>query len=473
MILPLFVSIIYVEGIRNVISFLIPIVILITSGLLLTLGKKKGLSIGAREGFVIVGLSWIIISFFGAFPFVISGEIDNFFDAFFEMTSGFTTTGASILDEPAELSHSMLFFRSFSHWIGGMGILVFILAVIPESKEGSSFHILRAESPGPSVGKLVSKMQVTSRILYLIYMGLSLLEFIVLLIIPDKNMGVFESFIYTFGTAGTGGFATTSNSFMNNYYSIASQYTVAVFMILFGINFSMFYLILIGNFKDVYKNEELRFYLITILVSVTIISFNIYHLYHNVEHTFRYSFFTVASIITTTGFSNVDYSVWPTFSLIIVIILTSFGACAGSTAGGIKSSRVLIITKYQGHKIKSMINPRRVETLYLDGKPIDKDILESVKAFIIAYVTILVFGALLISIYNPKFNDLDPITSITASLTCLSNVGPGLGKVGPTGNFSNFSSFSKVVLALEMIAGRLEIFPIFILFYPRTWRKRV
>lgn len=476
MALPLVVGFIYKEGIRNALAFIIPMGLLLLIGGLLILGRQKVSSFGAREGFIIVGLAWILLSLFGSLPFLISGEVKNFFNAFFEITSGFTTTGSSCLTdaELSNMSHSLLFWRSFSHWIGGMGILVFILAVIPESKEGSAVHILRAESPGPQVGKLVSKMQVTSRILYLIYIGLSLLEFLILLIIPDKRMGLFESFIYTFGTAGTGGFATQGASI--GYYSVASQYVIATFMLIFGINFSMFYFILIGNFKDVFENEELKAYLLMVLISIIAIGCNIYHLYDSFEKTFRYSFFTVTSIISTTGFANVDYFAdgWPAFSIIIITILTACGACAGSTAGGLKNSRVLIIAKYQSSKIKSMINPRRVETIYLDGKPINKDVLESVKAFFVSYIILLILFAVVIAIYNPKMSDKNPLTYLSASLTCISNVGPGLTpKIGPSGSFSDFSSFSKVMLSIEMIAGRLEIFPILVLFYPRAWRKRV
>lgn len=477
MILPLIVSFIYVEGIRNYISFLIPIVSLVLLGVLLSIRKINNTKIGIREGIIIVGISWISMSLFGCIPFLVSGEIPDFFSAFFEITSGFTTTGASALtgDQIESLSHSMLFWRSFSHWIGGMGVLVFILAIIPESKDGSSVHILRAESPGPQVGKLVSKMQVTSRILYLIYIALSIIELIVLLILPDEKIGFFEALIYTFGTAGTGGFATTGASIA--CYLPCTQYVIAIFMIIFGINFSMFYFILIGNFKEVFKNEELRFYLIIVILSVVIICFNTYSIYNNFEETFRYSFFTVASIISTTGFANVDYldpnATWPALSLIIICLLSVFGSCAGSTAGGMKMSRVLIITKYSGAKIRNQISPRKVEVIRMDGKVIDKPVIDSTVAFFVVFFIVLVICALLISIYNPNMPSLDPLTSFTASLACISNIGPGLGLVGPSGGFSDFSPFSKMVLSLEMIAGRLELFPILVMFYPKTWMRRV
>lgn len=486
MILPLAVSLIYREGIRHALAFIIPILLLLLIGFLLRLSKNKNQSFGAREGFIIVGLAWLLLSLFGCIPFIISGEVKNFFDAFFEITSGFTTTGSSCLPSLEGMAHSILFWRSFSHWIGGMGILVFILALIPESKEGSAVHILRAESPGPQVGKLVSKMQVTSRILYLIYIGLTALEFIILMCMNDPMLkstanggfgeNIFNSLLLTFGTAGTGGFAPFDGGCI--LIAARSQYVIAAFMMIFGINFTMFYYILIRNFKDIWRNDELKLYLCMIIVSVLAISFNIYHIYKNIEETFRYSFFTVTSIISTTGYANADYfkagAQWPGLSICIITILTFCGACAGSTAGGMKTSRILIITKYQTSKIKAMINPRRVETIYLDGKPINKDTLESVKAFFASYFAVFALCAILISIYNPNMKDADVVTYLSSSLTCISNVGPGLSPmVGPTGTFANYSSFSKVILAVEMIAGRLEIFPILVLFYPRAWKKRV
>lgn len=474
---PLLVSFIYLEGMRNYMSFLIPILALVVIGLLISGPKIKNTSIGIREGIIIVGLSWIFMSLFGCIPFLVSGEIKNFFTALFEITSGFTTTGATALtgDQIESLSHSMLFWRSFSHWIGGMGVLVFILAIIPESKDGSSVHILRAESPGPQVGKLVSKMQVTSRILYLIYIVLTLVEFVILLIIPDDKIGVFESIVYSLGTAGTGGFSTTGASIAA--YQPVTQYVIAIFMLIFGINFSMFYFILIGNFKEVAKNEELRFYFCVVVLSVAVICVNTYHLYNNFEETFRYAFFTVASVISTTGFANVDYldpaKTWPALSISIVCLLTIFGACAGSTSGGMKLSRVLIVGKYSTSKIKNQISPRKVDVIRMDGKVLDKSVIDSSVAFFVVYFVVLVVCAILVSIYNPNMPDLDITTSVTASLTCISNVGPGLGLVGPSGSFANFSGFSKVIFSIEMIAGRLELFPILVMFYHKTWMKRV
>ena len=472
MLLPLFVSIIYSEGIRNVLSFLIPIVIFGGLGLLLSYNKLKKEKIGAKEGIIIVGLTWIIISLFGCIPFLISKEIPNFFDAFFEMASGFTTTGASILQDVEKLSYSMIFWRSFSHWIGGMGVLVFILALIPESKEGSSMHILRAESAGPQVGKLVSKMKATSRILYLIYFTLTILEILFLTLGPDEKMTFFNSVIYSLGTAGTGGFSMDSTGLQ--FYSSYSQYVIAIFMLIFGINFSMFYLILIKNYKEVFKNEELKLYFIIVIASVALITANIYSIYKDFGDSFRLAFFQVVSIITTTGYSTVNYSTWPSITLIIIICLTAFGACAGSTAGGIKLSRIIILFKTFIRKVKQTISPRKVESIKINGKIVDDNTVEGVQSYIVAYIIILLLCAFLISV-----DGFDITTNITASLTCISNVGPGLSDVGaglidigPAGNFSGFSNFSKFILTVEMIAGRLEIFPILVLFSKNTWSNK-
>lgn len=401
----------------------------------------------------------------GCIPFIISKEIPNFFDAFFEMASGFTTTGASILVNVEELSHSILFWRSFSHWIGGMGVLVFILALIPESNEGSSMHILRAESPGPQVGKLVSKMKATSRILYLIYFVLTFVQILFLYLGPDEKMSFFNSVIYSLGTAGTGGFSVDANGLTD--YSNYSQYVIAIFMLIFGVNFSIYYLLLIKNFKEIYKNEELKVYLLILVVSVAIITLNIYETYQNFEESFRLSLFHVASIITTTGYSAIDYNNWPAISLIIIISLTAFGACAGSTAGGIKISRIIILFKTFIRKIKQTISPRKVESIKINGKIVDDDTVEGVQSFIVAYIIILFLCAFIISI-----DGFDLVTNFTASLTCISNVGPGLNVVGPAGNFRGFSDLSKFVLAVEMIAGRLEIFPILVLFSKNTWSRK-
>lgn len=475
LVLPLIVSLIYEEGLKNYLAYLIPSASLFILGHLINVKKLKSSKMLVREGMIIVGLSWILLSLFGCIPFMIIGEIPNFFDAFFEMASGFTTTGASIItsDKVEALSKSVQFWRSFSHWIGGMGVLVFILAIIPESKEGSSLHILRAESPGPQVGRLVSKMASSSRILYLIYIFLTASEFLFLVLGPDKEMNVFNSLIYTLGTAGTGGFGIHAEGFAA--FTPYTQYVVAIFMIVFGINFTMFYFLLIRNVKDVFKNTEIKVYLITVFASIAIICINLYTsvggIYEDIEFNFRTSLFQVASIVSTTGYSSIDFNQWPVLSKIILLILTCFGGCAGSTAGGLKVSRATILFKSAASKIKRMVTPRKVETIYMDGKPVSNDTLESVSSYFIVYFMVFVVCTILISIYNPGMT-LDVETSFTASFTCLNNVGPGLGQVGPAGSFAGFSDFSKLVLTIEMIAGRLELIPILLLFSPNMWKKR-
>lgn len=463
---PLLMCVIYQEDFINYLAFLIPIALLVLFGWLFTFKKAKDTKMLAREGFIIVGLTWIIIALFGCLPFIISKEIPSFFDAFFEISSGFTTTGASILTDVTKLSKSMLFWRSFSHWIGGMGVLVFILAVIPESKDGTSIYILRAESPGPQVGKLVSKMQVTSRILYLIYFGLTIVEFLLLWLGPDKQMDAFNSLVYALGTAGTGGFAVDPQSI--ELYSNYSQYVIAIFMLVFGINFSLFYFILIGNFKEFFNNEEVRWYFGIVFISIALIFINIYSIYQNVEQTFRLSLFQVATIMSTTGYSTANFDMWPSFAKGVIVILMFFGASAGSTAGGMKISRVMILVKSTFKKIKNMISPRKVETIYIDKKPVNESVIEASQTYFIVYMIIFIVCALLISIDN-----FDMLTNITASLACISNIGPGLSMVGPYGSYSEFSDFSKIILSFEMIAGRLELFPMLILFNPKTWSRRL
>lgn len=476
LVLPLIVSIIYKEGLRFYLAFIIPIVLLTLVGILFNIKKAKNTNMVAREGLIIAGLSWLVLSLFGCLPFIISKDIPNFFDAFFEIVSGFTTTGASVVPDVTLLHHSIIFWRSFSHWIGGMGILVFILMIIPESKDGSSMHILRAESPGPQVGKLVSKMRVTSRILYLIYIVLTMTQFLFLWLGPDEQMTAFNSIIYTLGTAGTGGFAMDPLSL--ELYAPYSQYVIAVFMFIFGVNFSLYYLILIGNIKEVFRNEELKWYISIVGIAIVLLCVSNFKIYDTFEETFRHAFFQVASILSTSGYSTAGYSTywvsdnyvimggWPVFSQVLIFILMFFGACAGSTAGGLKITRINILVKSMFKKIKNIINPRKVEVLHIDKRPVDNKTVEVVQNYFVLYMMILLICALIISIDG---NDM--VTNLSASLSCVSNIGPGLNQVGPYGSFAIFSPFSKVILSLEMIAGRLELFPLLVLFSPKTWAR--
>lgn len=471
LLLPLLVGAIYKESWDTTLfAFFITALGSFVVGVLLNIPKPKSKKILPRSSFIIVALSWIVVAMVGALPLVISREIPNFFDAFFEMSSGFTTTGASICTDVELLSHSILFWRSFSHWIGGMGVIVFILAILPDDKEGSNMHILRAESPGPSVGKLVSKVSATARILYLIYIGLTIIEFLFLFLGPDKKMDLFNSICITLGTAGTGGFSVLNSGCAA--YSIYSQYVISIFMILFGINFTLFYLLLIGKFKSVWKNEELRTYITLVLGSTFFIAITLFVKkipeYSNFEECFRHSLFQVASIVSTTGYVTTDYSLyWPPVCLMVIILLMLTGPCAGSTGGGIKISRINLLFKSIVQKVRTMINPRKVELIKDSGQIVDDEVVKGAEIFIILYVALLFFVTFVIS-----FDGFDLVTNFTATLSCISNVGPGLNVVGPTGNFAGFSNFSKFVLSLTMITGRLELFPMIALFVPRTWRTK-
>lgn len=466
MFFPMLIAIIYKETLRNILAFAIPMVSLITIGKLISFKKETETNkMSAREGIIIVGITWIMLALFGSIPLMISKEIPNFFNAFFEMSSGFTTTGASIVEDVTKLSHSILFWRSFSHWIGGMGVLVFILAIIPESKEGSSMHLLKAESPGPQVGKMVSKMQITSRILYLIYFCLTVIMIALLWLGPDDKMNFFNSTVYSLGTAGTGGFAVDPDGLAS--YAAYSQYVIAGGMLVFGINFSLFYLILIKKAKEAFKNEELRLYLAIVVISVVTIFATVYSTFNNIEEAFRHSLFQVATIVSTTGYATYDFIQWPTLALGILFILMFSGGCAGSTAGGMKVTRLGILFKSSIRKVKNEVSPRKVEMVSVDGKALNDSVIESVQSYFVLYMFIAVICAVIYS-----FDGFDLLTNFTASITCLSNVGPGLTAViGPMGNFAGFSNFSKLLMAFEMIAGRLELFPILILFNPKTWRK--
>ncbi len=475
LVLPLLVCAIYREEWINYVAFLVPMALLFGLGTLCNVRKAKSSKLLAKEGFIIVGLSWFLLTFFGALPLMISGQIPNFFDAFFEMASGFTTTGASIVTDVTKLSRSILIWRAFSHWIGGMGVLVFILAFVPDGKDGSSIHILRAESTGPQVGKLVTKMKASSRILYLIYLGMTVLQILILWLGPDQKMGLFQSAFYSFGTAGTGGFAMDPDCLAS--YTAYSQYVIAIFMLLFGVNFSMYYLILLGRFKEVFKNDELKSYLIIVFTAVLLICLNVYSVFENAELTFRNALFHVASLISTTGYAICDYDKWASLSKVVLIFVMITGACAGSTAGGMKVSRVNTLAKGTFREVRSMISPRKVETVRENGKPITDAMVHSVQTFFCTYIALLLLCTLLIAwddftiLQNGVLVTADLTTHFSASLTCISNVGPGFSLVGPACNFSAYSGFSKMVLSVEMIAGRLELFPVILLFCPSTWKR--
>lgn len=456
---PLLVGIIYSENLY--LAFLVPMGSLLAIGLPLSFIKTKDKSIYAKEGFVTVALTWIIMSLFGALPFILSGQIPNFVDAVFETVSGFTTTGGSILREVESLYHGIQFWRLFTHWIGGMGVLVFVLAILPATDAGI-MHVFRAEAPGPSVGKLVSKLTFTARILYGIYMVLTVVQVVFLLC---GNMPLFDSVLHAFSTAGTGGFGIKNNS-VAYYDSAYIEMVIAVFMFIFSINFNLFYLILIGNFKKAIKSEELRTFAIIILVATFAIAINLLSTGIQFGKALRFSFFQVTSIGSTTGFSTDDFNEWPALSKAILLILTIVGACAGSTGGGIKVSRLIILGKSSYKDVKKMLHPRSAVTIKFEGEPIERDVERGVRSYFIIWVIIVVLCTLLLSL---DFNDI--LTNFTATLACIGNVGPGLNAVGPMGNYAFYSPFSKVLLSFVMLAGRLEIFPILILFSPHTWRK--
>ncbi len=442
-------------------AFLTTIIMLWLLGTILTSIKFKNKDIYAREGFVITALSWIVLSFFGAMPFYFSETIPSFIDCFFETVSGFTTTGATILTEIEGLPLSILFWRSFTHWIGGMGVLVFLLAIIPMGGD-RSMYIMKAEAPGPLVGKLVPKVKSTAKLLYLIYIFLTIAEMLFLLI---GGMPLFDSIVTAFSTAGTGGYSI-KNASIAAYNSPYIEYVIAIFMMTFGINFNLFYLLIMKDFADIFKNEELKYYLGIIGVATLLITANIVSMYDSIEQAFRYAFFQVTSVITTTGFITQNFELWPEFSKTILVVIIMIGACGGSTGGGLKVSRLVIVLKMITQELKRMVHPRSVNIIKLDGMKIEQETVDSVTSFFVIYI-FLIFGSfILISVDNFDFT-----TSLTAVMTCVGNVGPGLGGVGPVENFSIFSPFVKLVLCMDMLLGRLEIFPLVMLFSPAVWKK--
>lgn len=441
--------------------------ILLIAGILLLFCRKERGGFYAREGFVCVGLSWIVMSILGCLPFYISREIPNYLDALFEIVSGFTTTGSSILADVEALSKGILYWRSFSHWLGGMGVLVFLLALAPSKKNGFTMHILRAESPGPDVGKLVPKMKQTAMILYILYIVLTVLNIIFLLI---GKMPVFDAVCTAFGTAGTGGFGIKADSIAG--YSPYLQNVTTIFMLLFGVNFSCYYLILIGQIKNVFKDEEFRLYIGIVLTSIVLITWNLSNVqeslgYSGIGETIRHAAFQVATIMTTTGFATTDFDLWPSFSKAILICLMIIGASAGSTGGGFKCGRMLLVFKSLRRNIKKILYPQNIKVIKNNGRMVDEKVIENTNAYLAAYVIIIILSFIAVSL-----DGFSITTNITAVLACFNNIGPGFEAVGPTCNFSGFGILSKLVLIVDMLAGRLEIFPILILFSRSTWRRK-
>ena len=454
--LPCVVALIYQE--KKGFSFFIMMIICLLLGFLLRYKKPKNHVFYAKEGFVTVAASWIVLSFFGGLPFVLNGDIPSVVDAMFETVSGFTTTGSSILSDVEALSKCSLFWRSFTHWIGGMGVFVFVLAVMPLTG-GQNIHLMRAESPGPSVGKLVPKLRTTSMILYKIYFVMTV---IMVLLLLAGRMPLFESLLLSFGAAGTGGFGILNTGCAT--YTPYVQYVIAVFMILFGVNFNVYYFLLIRRFKEAIKYEELKYYLLFIGASVTLITVNICRTFPTLEEAFRHAFFQVSSIITTTGYSSFDFNGWPEFSKVILILLMFSGACAGSTGGGIKVSRLVMMLKTVKKELLFYAHPRNVRKVKFNGRVVEHEVIRGMNVYFVAYGFIMMFSVLILALDNFDFT-----TNFTAVVATLNNIGPGLSAVGPASNFGAYSDLSKIVMIFDMLAGRLEIFPMLVLLSPYTW----
>ena len=492
MLAPLAVSFVYRESAVYKLAFLAPIVILAASGLLLQLPKPERNTLYQKEGFALTALVWVVMALFGAVPFVINGDIPNYVDACFEIISGFSTTGASIVPDITAMSRSTLFWRSFSHWIGGMGILVFVLIFIPESNDGSAMHLLRAESPGPQVGKIVSKMKVTTRILYLIYLGLTVLQVAILML--DKPIAGYEndkfffSLLTTFGCAGTGGFGFIPGSM--KLFNPFSQYVISVFLLLYGCNFSLYYLLLIGKIRDVFRSEELRSYVLIVVAAVGFLflslmaRFEAFPQAYTTEEAFRHSLFQVASLVTTAGFTTQDYGVWPMLAQTTLVLVMFTGAMAGSTAGGIKVSRIVIALKGAYINVRKLVNPRYVPKAKFEGKSLEQKTINDVFGFITLYFFLLLVAVFVLS-FDPANGQVVSIASdagnyevthgffsnFSAALACISNVGPAFEAIGPYSSYVDYNAVSKITLALMMLIGRLEIFPVLILFSRRTWKR--
>lgn len=440
-------------------TYLLLAIVCIVIGTLGRLKKPKSKVFYSKEGFATVALSWILLSLVGAIPFVLTGEIPHYVDAVFETMSGFTTTGSSILSDVEALSKASIFWRSFTHWVGGMGVLVFILAVLPLSG-GSNMHLMKAESPGPSVGKLVPKVRQTAMILYGIYIVITIVQIVAMVI---AGLDLFSSMTLTFGTVGTGGFAILNSSTAS--YSIAVQTIITVFMIISSINFNVYYLLLIGKLREAFFYEEMRYYLLIIFSAAVMITLDIMESFGTIFEAFHHALFQVATIISTTGFATVDFDLWPAFSKTILLLLMFIGACAGSTGGGFKVSRLIIIVKTVKNEIVSIAHPRSVQKISCDGKKVPDETIKKVLSYICAYVLIALLSILIVSI-----DGKDMETNISAVMATFNNIGPGLGAVGPTCNFGHYSILSKLVFIIDMLVGRLEIFPVLVLFAPGIWK---
>ena len=462
MLIPFVMSLAYGET-GTPLAFGVTLIALLLVGIPNLVKKPKNRSLSARGGFLIVSLAWIYLSLMGALPFCISRSIPNYIDALFETISGFTTTGASILKDIEALPKSILFWRSFTHWIGGMGVLLFVIAVLPKS-DPSIVHLIKAETPGPQFGKLVSKLRFSAQITYAIYIAITLLEVIAL---ACCGCNAYDSFLHAFATAGTGGFSSYGNSIasMNN---LAVEIVITVFMMIFSVNFNLFYLIIIGHIKDVIRSEELRVLLSVFVISTLAISVSltVNHVY-SFAQALRYSSFQTAAMISTTGFSTADFTTWPAFTQVILFLLMFMGGSAGSTAGGLKVSRFIIATKSSFRKLKTSISSRSYSPIKLDGRPVNDALVTGVNSYLAMFFLLLGISAMLVSIASPK--GFGAIENISAVVTCINNVGPGLGALGPSGNFSPYNAFAKIVLCFDMLLGRLEVIPILLLFYPKSW----
>ena len=461
LLLPTIVSLIYGESV--VTSFLATIALLVATGLILVAMKPKNKTIYARHGLVIVALGWILMSLFGALPFYFSEEIPNYLNALFESVSGFTTTGSSILTDVEALSKSMLFWRSFTHWIGGMGVLVFIMAVLPLAGGGGDLHLMKAESPGPNVSKLVPKSTKTAQILYSIYLVLTIIEILILLF---GGMSLFESVTLTFGTAGTGGFGVLNSSIAS--YSPFCQGVITVFMTLFGINFNFYFLLLCKKFKDAFKSEEVWTYLAIMASAIVVIAINVKDMFASFGEALHHSAFQVSSVMTTTGYATTDFNQWPELSRMIMLAVMCVGACAGSTGGGLKVSRVILLLKSARREFRRISHPRSVKIITFDGNRVSDDTIRNTFAYFFIYVMIFAASVLVVALDNFDFT-----TTVTSVIATLNNIGPGLNMVGATGNFSEFSFLSKLVLIADMLLGRLEIFPLLFLFAPSKQKVKI